>query len=200
MKLLTPFLLQSPSVVPFGCSQIHPPRGCRFRLSRHSRVRAPIPSALLLCCDDKLSVGLVPAPEYLPERFSPTLTGPALWEGSPRWNRAKGCALPLTSRSKTSESRARTEHSKTPRSPISPPTWWSWPRSSHPHFTAASARLKPSPYIPGLSLVSGLRCRGSGVCSDTEARGYRSVDLEPGRPVCLTLSRSTKCSQSTICQ
>jgi hypothetical protein len=37
--------------------------------------------------------------------------------------------------------------------------------------------------------VSGLRCCGSGVCAYLEARGFRSVDLEPGRPVCHCQSR-----------
>jgi hypothetical protein len=32
-------LFQSSSVVSFGCSQVHPPRGCRFWLARHSRVQ-----------------------------------------------------------------------------------------------------------------------------------------------------------------
>lgn len=145
------------------------------------------------------SAGLVPAPAYLPVPSSPTLIGPAMSGGYLRWNQAKGCAPSSTSRSKTSESRARTERLKIPGSPITPPTLWWWRRSSHLHIVA-STRLKPSPYVPGLSLVSGLRCRGSGICADTEARGYRSVDLEPGRPVCLTLSQSTKCSRSTICQ
>ncbi len=150
--------------------------------------------------DDKcFPAGLVPAPEYLHAQSSLTPTGPAPWESSPLWNQARECAPSLKSRSRTSASRVRTGHSKVPGSPITPPTWWWWRRSSYPPFVA-SPRRKPL-LFSGFSLVSGLRCRGSGVCADPEAPGYRSVDLESGRSVCLSVNVTVvKYSRWTICQ